>query len=257
MHTEEKPIRKNISQILSCSVTDINRNTQRHRPQVSQSFSQVPMVTTSIHDHLLLLPNSGIKSLIQTALKVKVAQSCPTLCNPMDYTAHGILQARILEWVAVPFFRGSSQPRDWTQVSLIAGRFFTSWATREAQEIEIHMCRNYPININNSRQRSRHWISSTSSPKAIHIHLFNCQTLLQPLIPREGCHDLAQSHFHGFYPRCLSSLRPKPPNWENQFLGMLTRSPASPRIREGTGALMEEIGVWSSQGGEKDKHFVL
>ena len=112
MHTEEKPIRKNISQILSCSVTDINRNTQRHRPQVSQSFSQVPMVTTSIHDHLLLLPNSGIKSLIQTALKVKVAQSCPTLCNPVDYTVHGILQARILEWVAVPFFRGSSQPRD-------------------------------------------------------------------------------------------------------------------------------------------------
>ena len=50
----------------------------------------------------------------------------------MDYTVHGILQARILEWVAVPFSRGSSQPRDWTQVSLIAGGFFTSWATREA-----------------------------------------------------------------------------------------------------------------------------
>ena len=47
---------------------------------------------------------------------------------------HGILQARILEWVAVPFSRGSSQPRDGTQVSHIAGGFFTSWATREAQE---------------------------------------------------------------------------------------------------------------------------
>ena len=45
---------------------------------------------------------------------------------------HGILQARILEWVAFPFSRGSSQVRDWTQVSLIAGRFFTCWATREA-----------------------------------------------------------------------------------------------------------------------------
>ena len=45
---------------------------------------------------------------------------------------HGILQARILEWVAFPFSRGSSQPRDGTQVSYIAGRFFTSWATREA-----------------------------------------------------------------------------------------------------------------------------
>ena len=45
--------------------------------------------------------------------------------------AHGILQARILQWVAFSFSRGSSQPRDWNQVSLIAGRFFTSWATRE------------------------------------------------------------------------------------------------------------------------------
>ena len=45
---------------------------------------------------------------------------------------HGILQARILEWVAVPFCRGSSQPRNWTQISRIAGGFFTSWATREA-----------------------------------------------------------------------------------------------------------------------------
>ena len=52
----------------------------------------------------------------------------------MDYTVHGILQTRILEWVAVPFSKGSSQPRDQTQVSCIAGRFFTSWATREAQE---------------------------------------------------------------------------------------------------------------------------
>ena len=67
-------------------------------------------------------------------VKVKVAQSCPTLCNPIDYTVHGILQARILEWVAFSFSRGSSQPRDQTQVSHMAGRFFTSWATREAQK---------------------------------------------------------------------------------------------------------------------------
>ena len=55
-----------------------------------------------------------------------------TLCNPMDCVFHGILQARILEWVAFPFSRGSSQPRDRTQVSRIAGRFFTSWVMREA-----------------------------------------------------------------------------------------------------------------------------
>ena len=59
-------------------------------------------------------------------VKVKVTQLCPTLCDPMDYTVCGILQTRILEWVAFPFSRGSSQPRDQTQVSCTAGRFFTS-----------------------------------------------------------------------------------------------------------------------------------
>ena len=66
--------------------------------------------------------------------KVKAAQSCLTLCSSMDYTVHGVLQARILEWVAFPFSRGSSQLRDQTQVSHIAGRFITSWAIREAQQ---------------------------------------------------------------------------------------------------------------------------
>ena len=75
-----------------------------------------------------------IKSgLIYWKVKVKVAQSCPTL-HPMACTVHGILQARILEWVTFPFSRGSSQPRDQTQVPSTAGGFFTSWATREAQE---------------------------------------------------------------------------------------------------------------------------
>ena len=63
---------------------------------------------------------------------MKVAQSCLTLCNPMDYTVHEILQVRILEWAAFPFSRGSSQPRNQTGVSCIAGRFFINWAMREA-----------------------------------------------------------------------------------------------------------------------------
>ena len=50
------------------------------------------------------------------------SQSCLTLCDPMDYTVHGILQARILQWVAIPFFRETSQSRSWTQVSCTAGR---------------------------------------------------------------------------------------------------------------------------------------
>ena len=106
--------------------------------------------------------------------KVKVAQLSPTLCDPTDYTVHGFLQARILGWVAFPFFRESSQPRDWTRfpyiagnslpaepqgkpkntgvgilsfssgsswprnqtgVSSIAGAFFTTWAIREALNV--------------------------------------------------------------------------------------------------------------------------
>ena len=68
-------------------------------------------------------------------VKLLVAQSCPTLCNCMHCipgsSVHGILQARILEWVAIPFSRRSSWPRDRTRVSCIAGGFFTIWATRE------------------------------------------------------------------------------------------------------------------------------
>ena len=63
------------------------------------------------------------------------------LCDPMDYTVCGILQSRILEWVAVLFSRASSQPRYQTQVSCTASGFFTSWATKEAQEIQLVITR--------------------------------------------------------------------------------------------------------------------
>ena len=59
------------------------------------------------------------------------SESDSVLSDSLQPIVHGILQARILEWVAFPFSRGSSQPRDQTQISHIAGRFFTSWATRE------------------------------------------------------------------------------------------------------------------------------
>ena len=63
-----------------------------------------------------------------------VAQSCPTLCEPEDCSppvssVHGLLQARILEWVAIPFSRRTSQPTDWTQISCITSRFLPVWAT--------------------------------------------------------------------------------------------------------------------------------
>ena len=61
-----------------------------------------------------LIGSCSISHLLKVKVQVQVAQSCPTLCDPMDCTVHGILQARILGWVAFPFSRGSSQPRDWT-----------------------------------------------------------------------------------------------------------------------------------------------
>ena len=71
----------------------------------------------------------------------EVAQSCPTLCDPVDCSlpdssVHGILQARILEWVAISFSRGSSWPRDQTWVFHVAGRGFTLWATRDSHTIK-------------------------------------------------------------------------------------------------------------------------
>ena len=77
---------------------------------------------------------------------MKVAHLCPTLCNPMDCSlpgssVHGILQARILEWTAIPFYRGCSQPTDQIQVSRIADGFFTISANREALEHWRGLCR--------------------------------------------------------------------------------------------------------------------
>ena len=71
-------------------------------------------------------------------VNVLVTQSCLTLYDPMDWnslgsSAHGLLQARIPEWVTIPFSMGSSLPRDWTQVSCIVHRFFTIWVTRRGR----------------------------------------------------------------------------------------------------------------------------
>ena len=91
-----------------------------------------------------------------TERKVKVkVKSCLTLCDPMGCSLpgssiHGILQARVLEWVAISFSRGSSRPRDRTQVSHIVGRRFTIWATREdcSHEIKRHLLLGRKVMIN-------------------------------------------------------------------------------------------------------------
>ena len=77
------------------------------------------------------------KDILNINVCVWITQSCLTLCNPMDCNppgsfVHEIFQTRILKWIAIPFSRGSSWPRDQTLVSCIAGRFFTIWANSEA-----------------------------------------------------------------------------------------------------------------------------
>ena len=85
-------------------------------------------------------------------LKVLVTQSCPALCNPRvcnppASSVHGLLQARILEWIAIAFSTVSSQPRGQTRVSCAASKFFTVWATREVQEYYSRVARLPPENL--------------------------------------------------------------------------------------------------------------
>ena len=82
-------------------------------------------------------PQGDISKSSPTRACVLVTRLSPTLCNPKDCSqpgssVHGILQAGILEWVAIPFLRGSSRPKNQIQVSHIVGSFFTTWATRKA-----------------------------------------------------------------------------------------------------------------------------
>ena len=74
-----------------------------------------------------------------------VAQLCPTLCDPVDSSllgssAHGIFQARILEWIAMPSSRGSSSARGWTCISCIGRRILYHWVTRESPKLKVHAC---------------------------------------------------------------------------------------------------------------------
>ena len=100
-------------------------------------FPSVLYVTSAVPGTKALQESIGLRPFLLCVLCVLVAQSCPTLweptgCSPPGSSVHGILEARILEWVATPFFRGSSWPRGQTQVSCIADGLFTVWATREA-----------------------------------------------------------------------------------------------------------------------------
>ena len=119
-------------------------------------------------------------------MKVLIAQPCLTLCNPMDFSLpgsslHGILQARILEWVAIPFSRGSLWLRDRTQVSCIASGFFAVWAIREACNFWTYK---YPGTSFHTQDRKvshwpvNSWDNGAGEAKALQIFNWNIPWLL-------------------------------------------------------------------------------
>ena len=115
---------------------------------------------------------------------VKVTQLYSTLCDLIDYMVHGILQARVLEWIAFPFSRGSPQPRDQTQVSHIAGGFFISWATRERIPTPLFWPREFHglCSIIHGVEMSWTWLSD------LHFHF--CTKFLKPSV-----HFTFRTHF--------------------------------------------------------------
>ena len=96
-------------------------------------------VGSKINPWMLKPFSCKVNNLWKLWINVKVAQSCLPLWDPVECTVHGILCTRILEWVAIPFSRGSSQRRDWTWVSCAAGKFFIIWALRET--VNFYMAR--------------------------------------------------------------------------------------------------------------------
>ena len=107
--------------------------------------------------------------------KWKFLSHARLFANPMDYTVYGVLQARIPEWVAIPFSRGSSQPRDWTQVSCMAGRFSISWDIRGACCSPLgHRVLDMTEGLNRTELKADYYphFSSVSFSKSIHVCFF-------------------------------------------------------------------------------------
>ena len=112
----------------------------------------------------------------------EVTQSCPTLWDPLDCSppgssVYGIFQARILEWVAISFSRGSSRPRNQTWVSRIVGRRFTVWATREVQRAEVGLTEMLSCVLPSYVPYSKAHLSvCTSSHWDVNAHWVECVT---------------------------------------------------------------------------------
>ena len=139
-------------------------------------------------------------------------------CSPPGSSVHGILQARILEWIAIPFSRRTSQPRDWTWVSHIAGRFFTVWTTRD---------------ICLYRKAFLHWLKNSQSQLRTDSYSYPDVCLYLPCLPHKdetgpGCRVIlpqcGSSRFGQKYSRAkLFHLAQPPTQWPVVLGGQLDR----------------------------------
>ena len=158
-------------------------------------------------------------------MKVKVTQSCLTVCDPMDYTVHGVLQARILEWVVISFSGRSSQPRDGTRISHIAGGFFTSWATREAQWIST-VAEKIPWlqGLHKREKQAGTWESRMEGEQGKAAQRKRKSTMSQPFcITGQGGQWWCCLGCWRWWTRCclLQALHRRPEGWENQYVVLL------------------------------------
>ena len=163
----------------------------------------------------------------------EVAQLCLTLCDPMDCSlpgssVHGIFQVRVLEWVAISFSRESSQPKDRTWVSHVAGRHFTIWATREVQAV-LRAPFSFPLAAGTKfpavAPQSLAWNSVPSMCPSFTLRLLQCMSyFLRPLLcsPHSSHHVLLLVHVwtHGLdcgpfigCSLCLECSSPTAPPW--------------------------------------------
>ena len=115
---------------------------------------------------------------------MEVTQLCPTLCDPMDCSppdssVHGVLQARILQWLAIPLSRGSAQPNDQSWVSHTAGKFFTVRATKNVFLAQLCLTPCNPVDCNPTRLLCP-WDSPGKNTEVV------CHFLLQEILPTQG-----------------------------------------------------------------------
>ena len=195
-----------------------------------------------------------------------VCQSYLTLCDPMHCSqsgssVHGISQARILKWVSIPFYRASSQPMDWTQVSRNAGRFFTAWITRDAQDrAQTHLIKcqiqslSCPILTQSLRSNSSLVAQLVKDPPAIQGTLVR---LLGRKIPWRGIGYPLQYSWVSLVVQMVRNLPAMWETWVDSWVGKIPWRRAwqpTPVFLPGELPWTEDPGGLQSLGSQRVRH---